>query len=234
MIKNFKIKDENGIKSEYQEQIQTELLTENQDELRAVIGESLLLSHLEHRQNFNEVRWKTDDLGVEIETSALLATPHIMRFSDEEVKGDRARNTTGGWYFEASVPGVYRISWNAKFTLWAIDEYNDLIIFNSYLPLIEPCTVGIYRNGTAINPLPELQWTAFDPVNTETSIMTNTDSFYSTIGNQSIIYYLDAGDRIDIRVNFLEYIGIQTIKAGYFGDVNINLISDNRENFNRI
>jgi hypothetical protein len=234
MIKNHKIKDENGVKSEYQEQIKTNYLTENHDDLRAVIGESLLLSHLEHRQFYNEVRWKTDVLGVEIETSALSATPHIMRFADEEVKGDRARNTTNGWYFEASVAGVYRISWNAKFTLWAIDEYNDLIIYNSYLPLIEPCTVGIYRNGTAINPLPELQWTAYDPVNTESSIMTNTSSPYSTVGSQSIIYYLDAGDRIDIRVNYLQYVGVQVIKAGYFGDVNINLISNNRNNFNRI
>ena len=66
------------------------------------------------------------------------------------------------------------------------------------MPTIEPCTIGFYRNGTAIAPLFDLLWSVYDPDNTDYSMNTNRTGNYRTIGHQNIIYYLDASDKIDI------------------------------------
>ena len=228
MIKNYEILKDSGKEREYIQQIPSNSYTKNQDILAADLGRALLLGARRQENTFNIVKWRTPALGQAKETSSLTANPHVLLFEDEIVSGDRAKNTSSGWYFEASVPGSYRISWNGKFVLHLLNEYTEKIIFDNYLPIIEPCTIGIYVNGTATTPLLELLWSAYNPDNTDYYVMTNRSDFWRTVGSQDSILNLNAGDKVDIRANFLQYAPLAVLTLTYFADININLLK--REN----
>jgi len=205
--------------------------------LSGILGRALLLSCKQAKETYNEVRWTTQNAGKDIETTNLHATdPYVLQFGSEEIKGDRAKNTTSGWYFEASVPGLYRLTSNVKFKISHIDEAGTQLVYDNYIPTIDPALFGFYRNGVIINPqYNEIQMSTWNPHTATYPYHINTDrtSNYRFVVSHNIIYYLDEGDVIDVRAGILNYTGVDAVTLNHVGDVQITLLN-NKENYVRV
>ena len=218
------------------EQIDTKPINDS-NLLTGVLGHSLLMSNKVYFETYNDVRWTTSATGVNTDSASLHATnPYVCQFENEEVIGDRAENdTTSGWAFWASVPGTYRLSANIRID---IDNSGAASTeeLETYIQSLGELWLSFYRNDGVINPQPTLlDIGVWDRGNTATYYTYKLTANRFTYSNSiSMIYYLDEGDKIDLRTNFTQYTPVNPITLIQTGDVNINLISKDKENYQRV
>lgn len=225
MIKNYHIEKLNGKEKEYIKGISDNAVTHDQDRLKADLGRSLLMSHQKEQIIYNNLRWHTPSLGTAEDLNDLHPTdPYILKFSEVDVIGDRAINTTSGWYFTNSRPGVYRISTNAMFKLYTATEGTTKILFDNYIPTIEPCEFSIYKNDTQFYST-EILISSWQPTNNNYYVNYDRLGSYRFTADLSILTDLAEGDKIDIRAGFIQYSSVEVCTLTYYADININLVT---------
>jgi hypothetical protein len=210
-----------------------------QSNLSSIIGRNTLLSNADEKPLYNCVRWATSNSGVLLSAASLhLTKPLILRFANEEIKGDQARNTDSGWYFRASVEGIYQLTVNTVYKLFLQNEGITRIIYDNYIQSITPISFDFYRNSVRIAPnyndLLIYNWNPHDTTPNPFWIGYDGSGSYYFKASKTINYYLNEMDKIDIRVGFTKYTGVADVKLTYWGDVQINLLENETKNYKRV
>lgn len=205
--------------------------------LRGAVGRALLQSNSRVKCCERYCRWKTDVTGYSKETHTLSATEwHVLGFNNEVYRGDaneaRYDSTSGKWEYRAVHPGWYYVDSKIRLAFeTAAEEPSDTGAREYILGSAPPGTLSYYEfflaafvNGTRVQP--ELGGVAAFSLDGQSYYSVSTT--YHIDGSTDIIY-LNAGDKLDIRVNTFYKSVVAAFLINYRGRVGIKYLGNKSE-----
>jgi len=203
------------------------------DEYEGMIGTALLESLVSEVQIKNDLKFSIDpyEMGAD---DLHLTEWHKLRFTIENLKGDHTfiRTPSKDAYFQANVSGRYQINCNIWMYFLQKGDYNEERNAMDYanIVLLPNFAAGDYRlsiNNTD-GTLKELISVFPCRVGLYDVVSTLTTWYYNTIIplHGSTILFLEAGEKIDFRVNTLGHVGVVIQDIKYEGNASMTFLDN--------
>lgn len=202
----------------------------------ALIGENYLMSHIERSfyQSEGKFRIATPYYMTNVDLDNTIW--HIIRFDTVDLKGDRAfeYNVNHQSYFQANISGRYRISANIR--IYYVNaqggsptKYEGVVIYVAQHVTNFPDEVyllAIYNTDGTQKEIISMFPFYTHHLNGITNVFSNN---FNLPFSGSTILWLEAGEKIDIRINLLGYTLAGEVRFRFEGTASINFINERED-----